>query len=130
MGALFVVRPLFLPFSAYGRHRKTDSFLFQMNLLCEGTTGLGFFLWAIVGPIQIHRRCASAWYSICLLTTRNPQFFVTVAPGPHCDGKNVVFGEVASGFDVVKQIETHASATDILRHPEARIIISDSGVLT
>ncbi|KZV76795.1 allergen [Peniophora sp. CONT] len=62
--------------------------------------------------------------------TNTSQFFITVAPGPHCDGKNVVFGEVVSGFDVVKEIEAHASATDILRRPEARIAVSDCGVLT
>lgn len=38
--------------------------------------------------------------------SNNSQFFITTANScPHLDGKNVVFGRVASGFEVVKTLE-------------------------
>jgi peptidylprolyl isomerase len=57
-----------------------------------------------------------------------PQYFVTTAAAPWCDGKNVVFGEVVEGLDIVKRIQSYSSS-DILRRPSATILVERSGLL-
>lgn len=41
--------------------------------------------------------------------TNGSQFFVTLVPCPWLDGRHVVFGEVRSGFDVIKKCEAVGS---------------------
>jgi len=36
--------------------------------------------------------------------TESCQFFVTLAPTPHLDGRYTIFGEIIAGFDVIQQI--------------------------
>ncbi|KAH9067798.1 allergen [Lactarius vividus] len=60
--------------------------------------------------------------------TNTSQYFITTAAAPWCDGKNVVFGEVAEGLPIVERIQSYASS-DILRRPSATILVERSGVL-
>ncbi|KZT38570.1 hypothetical protein SISSUDRAFT_1004643 [Sistotremastrum suecicum HHB10207 ss-3] len=57
------------------------------------------------------------------------QYFITTCAAPWLDGRNVAFGEVESGLDVVKAIQKKYASDDILRRPSAKIVISKSGLL-
>jgi len=56
--------------------------------------------------------------------TNGSQFFICTAPTPHLDGKHVVFGQVVSGYDVVKKMEAVGSRSG---RPSARVTITDCG---
>jgi cyclophilin family peptidyl-prolyl cis-trans isomerase len=53
------------------------------------------------------------------------QFFVTLAPLPHLDGKHVVFGKVTVGMNVVEAISK--TLTDKKQRPLERVVISGCG---
>jgi cyclophilin family peptidyl-prolyl cis-trans isomerase len=59
--------------------------------------------------------------------TNASQFFVTLRPSPHLDGKHVVFGQVISGIEVIRAIAK--VPTDIYEHPRIPIHIFDCGQL-
>lgn len=55
------------------------------------------------------------------------QFFVTLRPAPHLDGKHVVFGQVISGIEVIRAIAK--VPTDLYEHPRIPVQIFDCGQL-
>lgn len=58
--------------------------------------------------------------------TNGSQFFITFVETPHLDGKHVVFGEVVSGENVIKQMES--KSLDNTGRTSGTIFIENCGV--
>lgn len=59
--------------------------------------------------------------------TNSSQFFITGNACPHLDGKNVVFGSLLNGMDVLEKIE--AVITNSQDRPKVVVAIDDCGEL-
>ena len=55
------------------------------------------------------------------------QFFITFKKAPHLDGKHVVFGDLYSGFHIMKQLEELGSRSGAVSKP---VRIVNCGQLT
>lgn len=59
--------------------------------------------------------------------TNGSQFFITFVPTPHLDGKHVVFGEVVSGQEIIKKMES--TSLNSAGKTDGTISIKSSGQL-
>jgi len=58
--------------------------------------------------------------------TNASQFFITLAAMTELDGRNVVFGQVSKGMEVLKQVNLE-SGTSELGIPMKPVLIADCG---
>ncbi|GIL57128.1 hypothetical protein Vafri_12342 [Volvox africanus] len=49
--------------------------------------------------------------------TNGSQFYITLAPQPHLDGKHVVFGKVEAGMEVIRAMENEGSSSGQVDRP-------------
>jgi peptidyl-prolyl isomerase G (cyclophilin G) len=110
-------------------HRIIDDFMIQGGDITNGDGTGGY---SIYGPTfedeNFQRRHACAGLLSMANRGRNTnssQFFITLKPCPHLDGKHVVFGQIIYGMEVVRRIGK--TPVDSNNRPKLQVVITDCG---
>ena len=86
-------------------HRVIDGFMIQGgDPTGTGRGGPGYRFADECSPKARHDKAGVLSMANAGPNTNGSQFFVTLAPTPHLDGRHTVFGEVVEGLDVVESI--------------------------
>lgn len=86
-------------------HRVIPGFMIQGgDPLGNSTGGPGYRILDEFVPGLTYSRPGLVGMASTIPNGNGSQFFVTLVPAPHLDGKHTIFGEVTSGLDIVRRI--------------------------
>ncbi|KAG9017198.1 hypothetical protein FRB90_001366 [Tulasnella sp. 427] len=112
-------------------HRSVANFMIQGGDFTKGNGKGGESIYGEPFDDEDLSRALDSEGLLCMANkgpnTNGSQWFITLKECPHLNGKHVVFGRVASGFDIVKRISE--IPTDEKSRPLQPVVISHSAEL-
>ncbi|CAK56452.1 unnamed protein product (macronuclear) [Paramecium tetraurelia] len=109
--------------------RIADNMLIQGGDIInnDGTGGASIYSQTFVDENFSRRHACAGLLSMANRgrNTNNSQFFITLKPCPHLDGKHVVFGQVIDGIEVIKRVGQ--VPVDMQDRPRIPVIIINCG---